>query len=78
LEITNLTRNVTPDHIDEIFGQFGQIVKLDLPMNHKLRRNLGLAYVEYKTEEEMQKAISYMDKGQLDGKYLDVAVAPPP
>ncbi|CDH50503.1 predicted protein [Lichtheimia corymbifera JMRC:FSU:9682] len=74
--VTNLTRNVTADHVKEIFAQFGSVVKVDFPVNHRLNTNTGRAYVEYESKEDMDKAISYMNGGQLDGKHLDVDVAP--
>ncbi|KAI7881613.1 RNA-binding domain-containing protein [Lichtheimia hyalospora FSU 10163] len=74
--VTNLTRNVTADHVKEIFAQFGSVVKVDFPINHRLNTNTGRAYVEYESKEDMDKAISYMNGGQLDGKHLDVDVAP--
>jgi hypothetical protein len=30
--VTNLTRNVVQDHLQTIFGFYGEIVKLDLPL----------------------------------------------
>ncbi|KAI9313051.1 hypothetical protein BX666DRAFT_1979031 [Dichotomocladium elegans] len=78
VEVTNLTRNVTAEHIKEIFGQYGTIKHIDFPMNAKLNTNTGRATVEYATKEEMEKAIGYMNDGQLDGKHLNVTVAPPP
>ncbi|KAI9496623.1 hypothetical protein BDB00DRAFT_808072 [Zychaea mexicana] len=76
--ITNLTRNVNAEHIKEIFSQFGTVRDIDFPFNTRLNTNGGRAFVEYETKEDVDKAISYMDGGQLDGKYLEVAVAPPP
>ena len=33
--VTNLTRNVVQEHIQTIFGFYGEIVKLDLPLFRK-------------------------------------------
>lgn len=35
--VTNLTRNVTADHVKEIFAQFGSVVKVDFPVNHRCK-----------------------------------------
>ncbi|KAI9013990.1 hypothetical protein CLU79DRAFT_382588 [Phycomyces nitens] len=74
--VTNLTRNVTSEHVREIFSQYGTIVELDFPFNKRLNANSGKAYVYYETDEEAKKAISHMDGGQLDGKHLTCEVAP--
>ncbi|KAI7871309.1 hypothetical protein BDF14DRAFT_1765673, partial [Spinellus fusiger] len=43
--VTHLTRNVTSDHVKEIFSQYGVIVDLDFPFNrrrkHKRRKKVG-------------------------------------
>ncbi|RCH92856.1 hypothetical protein CU098_000614, partial [Rhizopus stolonifer] len=74
--VTNLTRNVKEDHVREIFSQFGKITHLEFPINKLLNTNKGKAYIDFETQEEADKAISYMDNAQLDGKRLACVVAP--
>jgi hypothetical protein len=33
--VEKLTKNVNRGHLDEIFGKYGKIQDLDLPMNHQ-------------------------------------------
>ncbi|KAF7727986.1 hypothetical protein EC973_006751 [Apophysomyces ossiformis] len=75
--VAKLTRNVTADHVKEIFSQFGTIKHVEFPFNERLNANMGKAYVEYETQEDADKAISYMDGGQLDGQRLECLMAPP-
>lgn len=35
ISVTNLTRNVTLDHVKEIFAQYGEIVSTEFPFNSK-------------------------------------------
>ncbi|KAI8388346.1 uncharacterized protein BYT42DRAFT_231665 [Radiomyces spectabilis] len=75
--VTNLTRNVTKEHIQEIFEHAAPVRNVDFPFNKRLNANAGKAYVEFETADDADKAIALMDKGQLDGKYLTCVIAPP-
>ncbi|CAG8553510.1 11343_t:CDS:2 [Ambispora leptoticha] len=74
--VEKLTKNVTVAHLQEIFGTFGNIIHIDLPINKKWNANRGIAYIEYSTKMEAERAISYMDGGQLDGSELACAFVP--
>ncbi|KAJ2964814.1 hypothetical protein NQZ79_g341 [Umbelopsis isabellina] len=78
VSISNLTRNVTLEHVKEIFGHYGEILKSDFPFNNKLNCNRGVSYLEFADRTEAEKAIAHMDKSQLDGKVLVVVFGEPP
>ena len=60
-----LTKNVTKDHVVEIFGNFGSISHCEFPMDKdKNWMNSGRAYVEYEKVEEADEAIKKMDGGK--------------
>jgi RNA recognition motif-containing protein len=40
--VERLSKNVNEDHLHEIFGQFGPIADLDLPMNKTCTSRLGV------------------------------------
>lgn len=44
--INNLTRNVVESHLRTVFGFYGQIVKLDLPLFTKCERHYRLFILE--------------------------------
>ncbi|KAF5321826.1 hypothetical protein D9619_000976 [Psilocybe cf. subviscida] len=73
--ITNLTRNVAESHLRTIFGFYGHITKLDLPLFLKSGQNKGKAALEFSTPSEAHKAASHMDGGQLDGASLKVELS---
>ncbi|KAF9962064.1 hypothetical protein BGZ72_010670 [Mortierella alpina] len=75
LNIKNLTKNVTEEHVREIFGLYGKIKSVHFPINHRFRFNMGFAYVEYETREEALVALEGWNGGQLDGEILQVAFA---
>ncbi|TFY81812.1 hypothetical protein EWM64_g2200 [Hericium alpestre] len=70
--VTNLSRNVAETHLQTIFGFYGKIIKVDLPVYAKSGQNRGKAAVEYFEPESAHKAASHMDGGQLDGAVLKV------
>ncbi|KAF2473060.1 uncharacterized protein BDR25DRAFT_175365, partial [Lindgomyces ingoldianus] len=61
----------------EIFGKYGPIKELDLPMNHTFNTNRGSAYILYEEVEDAEKAITHMHEAQLDGAKLTVSVVLP-
>lgn len=72
LSVENLSRNVTVEHLKEIFGQCGTITDVYLPMNGRYPR--GVAQVKFEKEEETQKAVAFMNGGQLDGNILECKI----
>ncbi|KAM6495537.1 hypothetical protein JOM56_008243, partial [Amanita muscaria] len=73
--VTNLTRNVVESHVQTIFGFYGQIVKIDLPLFGKSGQNRGKAALEFVDAVAAHKAASHMDGGQLDGAVLKVELS---
>ncbi|PBL02269.1 hypothetical protein ARMGADRAFT_1071752 [Armillaria gallica] len=68
--VTHLTRNVVESHLQTIFGFYGHITKIDLPLFGKSGQNRGKAAVEYSDPPSAHKAASHMNGGQLDGAIL--------
>ncbi|XP_049955368.1 RNA-binding protein with serine-rich domain 1-like [Schistocerca serialis cubense] len=75
LQIGQLSRNVTREHIFEIFEAFGNVKNVEFPMD-KLHPGCGTgsAYVEYATLAEAQSAMKHMVGGQIDGQEITAAL----
>ncbi|KAL9109942.1 MAG: hypothetical protein Q9227_005465 [Pyrenula ochraceoflavens] len=87
--VEKLTKNVTEAHLREIFGNYGDIQSIDLPMNrqctwkapdsiairltHPVMTNRGTAYIVYYTSTDAEQAISHMHEAQLDGTVINTA-----
>uniref|UniRef100_A0A0A9XDX9 RNA-binding protein with serine-rich domain 1 n=1 Tax=Lygus hesperus TaxID=30085 RepID=A0A0A9XDX9_LYGHE len=72
--IGRLTRNVTKEHIAEIFGNFGQIKMVEYPTDRfHPPAGKGFAYVEFGTPEMAENAMKHMDGGQIDGQEVTCA-----
>nr|XP_044996362.1 RNA-binding protein with serine-rich domain 1-like [Jaculus jaculus] len=71
VHIGRLTRNVTKDHILEIFSTYGKIKMIDMPVE-RVHPHLskGYAYVEFENPDEAEKALRHMDGGQIDGQEI--------
>jgi RNA recognition motif-containing protein len=70
LHIGRLTRNVTQEHIHEIFSTFGKLKSVEVAIDKVVNLPRGFAYVVYETRKDAEKARQYMDGGQLDGNVL--------
>ncbi|KAL4915147.1 hypothetical protein BDW62DRAFT_212879 [Aspergillus aurantiobrunneus] len=75
--VEKLTKNVTEPHLVEIFGTFGEIQSVDLPMNQAFLTNRGTAYILYHDPADAEAAIAHMHEAQLDGEVLSVSIVLP-
>ncbi|KAK6218112.1 hypothetical protein LQW54_002861 [Pestalotiopsis sp. IQ-011] len=75
--VEKLTKNINEDHLREIFGQYGSIRDLDLPMNRQFNTNRGTAYILYVHEADAEDAIAHMHEAQLDGAVINVSIVLP-
>lgn len=64
--VGRLSRNITKEHVHEIFSTYGVIKNVDMPYDaiHSLF-NKGFAYVEFEKTDEAEQACKYMDGGQI-------------
>ena len=65
IHIGRLTRNVTKDHLNEIFAVYGTVKSVDLPAERRDFSHVhrGYAYIEFATAEEAETAMKHMDGG---------------
>ncbi|OAA47076.1 Nucleotide-binding, alpha-beta plait [Metarhizium rileyi] len=75
--VERLSKNINEDHLLEIFGQFGPIKDLDLPMNRTFGTNRGTAYILFDHEADAEAAISHMHEAQVDGATINVSIVLP-
>lgn len=72
--VENLTRNVTKEHIAEIFGIYGLIDHIFMPIYKKSESNKGYCYVEYVYHDQAANAVDKMNNAELDGEELFVSI----
>jgi len=54
--VERLTKNVNEDHLREIFGHYGQIRDLDLPMNRQCKSGASDSFSHVQTQLVAPKA----------------------
>ncbi|KAI5867385.1 RNA-binding domain-containing protein [Durotheca rogersii] len=74
---TKLTKTINEDHLHEIFGQYGIIRDLDMPMNRQFNTNRGTAYILYVHEADAEAAIAHMHEAVVDGSVINVSIVLP-
>lgn len=74
IHIGRLTRNVTKEHILEIFGSYGEIKNVEFPTDRfHPNNNRGFCYVEFMNPDDAESAMKHMDGGQIDGQEVTAA-----
>jgi RNA recognition motif-containing protein len=75
--VGNLTRNVNEEHVREIFGTWGKLLRVELGWDRRIDQPKGFAYVEYEKYEDSVEALKRMD-GVLQLYYLSSRHPPLP
>ena len=76
------TLHFPPTAIDEaklrqIFGEFGEITNVNLPMDRETNRPRGFCFIDFKDRSAVEAAISKMDGSELAGRNIKVHEAQP-
>lgn len=75
--VGNLPYTVTADQLKELFAKSGTVVSATVISDKFSGRSKGFGFVEFGTEEEMQKAVSDFDGYDMEGRQLKVNQARP-
>ncbi|CCG82720.1 Putative uncharacterized protein [Taphrina deformans PYCC 5710] len=79
--IGNLNSETTEDQLKSLFSQAGEVLNVTLSSKRKNRSNgaqaSGIAFIEYSTDGEAQKAIETLNGKSLNERELNVAIARP-
>ena len=66
-----LSRNVTKDHLEEIFGCYGEIRHLKLNIAKSLKTLSAI--ITFKKDRDAEQALINMDGGQIDGNVIKIS-----
>ena len=73
--VGNLSYDAGRQDLDRLFQKYGRITRISLPINHKLNRPRGFAFMEMESSAQEEKAIEALDGTELMGRPLSVAQA---
>ncbi|CAD6342359.1 unnamed protein product [Miscanthus lutarioriparius] len=57
-------------HDVHMLGNFGEVVNVELSMDRMVNLPRGYGYTEFKKRDDVEKALLYMDGGQIDGNVV--------
>lgn len=77
LFVGNLPYSLSPEELREVFGQFGEVVEVDLRSDRETGRPKGYGFIEMGTEDSAGAAAKALDGSELSGRKLTVNPAKP-
>ncbi|MDB9456564.1 RNA-binding protein [Dolichospermum circinale CS-534/05] len=75
--VGNLSYEVTQETLTQVFAEYGQVKRVQLPTDRETGRLRGFGFVEMTTEAEETAAIEALDGAEWMGRDLKVNKAKP-
>jgi len=75
--VGNLSYKVTQDALTDVFREYGQVKRVQIPTDRETGRVRGFAFVEMGTDAEEEAAIQALDGAEWMGRDLKVNKAKP-
>lgn len=73
--VGGLAEDVTPQVLRSAMIPFGNIKSVDIPMDYKVGKTRGFAFVEFDDPEDASECIFNMDMSDLCGRTIKVSLA---
>lgn len=77
LYVGNLSFQISEQQIDEVFGEYGRVRQVKLPVDRETGRKRGFAFVDMDTPTAEANAIEALDGAEWMGRTLRVNIARP-
>ncbi|NJN30854.1 MAG: RNA-binding protein [Synechococcales cyanobacterium RM1_1_8] len=75
--VGNLSFQATDEDIREVFGEYGELSRISLPVDRETGRMRGFAFVELTDEASEDRAIAELDGAEWLGRQLRISKARP-
>ena len=75
--ISNLSYGVNDADLNQLFGEYGEIISAKVITDRETGRSRGFGFVEMTNDTDGQKAISELHEAEYDGKVITFTVARP-
>lgn len=70
--VGNLSRETTEQALQTMFGEFGDVLSVDLIRDRVSGESRGFAFVEMNSDQEASAAIAGLNGKEVDGRVLKV------
>ncbi|KAJ4462640.1 putative epsin [Paratrimastix pyriformis] len=70
--VSPLTRNINEGHVREIFSKFGDVKRVDFPIDPRANLPRGFAYIEYMSRADAERAVELVNNSPIDGEMVTV------
>jgi len=77
LFVAKLSSATTAQDLEELFGEFGEVVSAKVIFDKETGNSKGYGFVEMKNEEEAKSAITALNDTEVEGKQIVVKEARP-
>ncbi len=75
--VGNLAYEITEADLTEVFGEYGTVKRVHLPVDRETQRMRGFGFVEMESEDQEEAAIAQLDGAEWMGRQLKVNKARP-
>lgn len=75
--IGNLSFQATEEDLMEVFAEYGEVVRVSLPVDRETGKKRGFAFVEMKEDQQEDLAIAELDGAEWLGREIRVNKAKP-
>ena len=75
--VGNISYKVEPNDLEQVFGEYGSVTRVHLPLDRDTERKRGFAFVEMSSSDEEDKAIEELDGAEWMGRVIKVNKAKP-
>jgi FUS-interacting serine-arginine-rich protein 1 len=75
LYVRGLAEKVRYEDLKKIFGRYGRLVDITLPLDYYTRDAKGYGFVEYEESRDAEEALHALDRYRLFGRELEVEFA---
>lgn len=75
--IGNLSYDAVVEDLEEVFKDYGEVKRAQIPVDRETGRSRGFGFVEMQTEDQEQAAIESLDGAEWMGRNLKVNKAKP-
>ena len=75
--VGNLSYEVTQDDLKQVFAEYGNVKRVNIPTDRETGRVRGFAFVELEEETDEEKAIDELDGAEWMGRDMRVNKAKP-